>query len=155
MFCYLYFLAIASFRKFYVPTMTWLPVTDYPCKNDHGYVPFVVITIRSFPHLRLITRRVTIVTWHEARTSYPSEALGSTPSVLWGTVPFWSTWVHARCFVGYATLLEHLGPRQVFCGVRYPSGALGSTPGVLWGTLSFWSTWVHARCFVRFVLNDL
>ena len=34
-------------------------------------------------------------------------------------LPFWSTWVHAKCFVGYATLLEHLGPRQVFCEIRF------------------------------------
>jgi hypothetical protein len=54
------------------------------------------------------------------------------------------------CFVGYGTLLEHLGPRQVFCGVRYPSEVLGSTPGVLWGTLTFWSTWVHAKCFLGY-----
>jgi len=31
--------------------MTWLTVTEY----DHGYVPFVVITTRSFPHSWLIT----------------------------------------------------------------------------------------------------
>jgi hypothetical protein len=36
---------------------------EYICvTNDHGYVPLVVNTSRSFPHSRLITRFVTRLT---------------------------------------------------------------------------------------------
>jgi hypothetical protein len=41
-----------------VATMTWLTVVT----NEHGYVPLVVNTSRSFPHSRLITGFVTRVT---------------------------------------------------------------------------------------------
>jgi|JYMV01.1.fsa_nt_gi hypothetical protein len=33
----------------------WFLVANLRNWNDHGYVPFVVITIRSFPHMWLIT----------------------------------------------------------------------------------------------------
>jgi hypothetical protein len=53
-------------------TMTWLTVT-----NDQWYTPFVVITIRSLPHLWHISRYVTRendVGTCGAGTAYPSEA---------------------------------------------------------------------------------
>jgi hypothetical protein len=37
-------------------------VTEHLCHNDHGYVPFVVSTFRSFPHSWLTTGFVTRVT---------------------------------------------------------------------------------------------
>ena len=55
-------------RKFYAATMTWLTVMECLCTDDHGYVPFVVNTFRSFPHSWHITgsatklsRRVSLV----------------------------------------------------------------------------------------------
>jgi hypothetical protein len=45
---------------FTVATMIWL--NDYGIRcvtNDQGYVPFVVIKIRPFPHSRLVTQFVT------------------------------------------------------------------------------------------------
>jgi len=46
-----------------VATMTRLPVMEYLCvTNNHGYVPLVVNTSRSFPHSRLITGFVTRLT---------------------------------------------------------------------------------------------
>jgi len=41
-----------------VATMSWLTVMEYLPTNVHGYIPFVVITMRSFPHSWLITRFV-------------------------------------------------------------------------------------------------
>jgi hypothetical protein len=52
------------FESFPMATMTWLTVTEYLCHKWHRYVPFVVITIRSFPHSWLITGIVTRVTQH-------------------------------------------------------------------------------------------
>ena len=43
--------------------MTCLLLWNIFVTNDHGYVPFVIITTRSFPHLWLITGFVTRVTW--------------------------------------------------------------------------------------------
>jgi hypothetical protein len=46
-----------------VATMTRLTVMEYICiTNDHGYVPFVVSTSRSFAHSWLITGSVTRIT---------------------------------------------------------------------------------------------
>ena len=42
--------------------MIWLTAMEYIVTNDHGYVPFVVITIRSSPHSRLITGFKAVVT---------------------------------------------------------------------------------------------
>jgi hypothetical protein len=42
--------------------MTW-PLQSICVTNDHGYVQFIVITIRSFPHSWLITRILTRLTW--------------------------------------------------------------------------------------------
>jgi hypothetical protein len=50
------------FESFTVATMTLLTVTE-SVTNDHGYVPFVLSTSRSFPHSWLITGFVTRVTW--------------------------------------------------------------------------------------------
>ena len=50
------------FESFTVATTTWLTVMEYLCYKWHRYVPFVVITIRSFPHSWLITGIVTRVT---------------------------------------------------------------------------------------------
>ena len=58
-----------------VTTMTWLTLTEYLFDKDHGHAPFVVITIRSFPHSRLITRFVISITMGAtcgARTAFPS-----------------------------------------------------------------------------------
>ena len=53
--------------------------------NDHGYVPFVVITIWPFPHSRFITRFVKRLTWqapYGAGAAYPSGAPEFTPGFL-------------------------------------------------------------------------
>ena len=42
--------------------MTW-PLQSICVTNDHRYVQFIVITIRSFPHSWLITRILTRLTW--------------------------------------------------------------------------------------------
>ena len=44
------------FESFTVATMTWLTVIWNNCvTNDHGYVPLIVNTPRSFPHSWLVT----------------------------------------------------------------------------------------------------
>ena len=38
-------------ERFTVTTMAWLTATEnMSVTNDHGYVPYVIITIPSFPH---------------------------------------------------------------------------------------------------------
>ena len=56
------------FERFAVATMIWLTWWNICVANDHGYVPLVVNTSRSFPHSWLIigfvtrlTRRVSLV----------------------------------------------------------------------------------------------
>ena len=53
----------SSLRKFYgrQPWLGW-PLFNICVTNDHGYVPFVVNTFRSFPHSWLITGFVTRLT---------------------------------------------------------------------------------------------
>ena len=63
----------------------------YGCHHDHRYVPFVVITIRSFPYSWLITGFVTRLTWR-------------VPLVEQELLPFQSTWVHPRFSVGFVLL---------------------------------------------------
>ena len=45
-------------------SLTWLgwPSWNICVTNDHGYIPLIVNTFRSFPHSRLITGFVTILT---------------------------------------------------------------------------------------------
>jgi hypothetical protein len=52
------FIYLFIFKGFTVATMTW----NICFTNDHGYVPLVVNTSRSFPHLWLITGFVTRLT---------------------------------------------------------------------------------------------
>ena len=55
------------------------PLRGIYVTNDHDYVPFVVITIQSFPYHRVcIKSNMTGATW-EAGTVYPSGAHESTP----------------------------------------------------------------------------
>ena len=44
------------------PWLGW-PLWNICVTNDHGYIPLVVNTSRSFPHSRLITGFVTRLTW--------------------------------------------------------------------------------------------
>ena len=74
----------SSLRKFY----GW-PLWNICVTNDHGYVPLVVNTCRSFPHSRLITGFVTRLTW-------------------------WVPLVEQELL----TLPEHLSSPPVFSGVR-------------------------------------
>ena len=60
--------------------------------NDHGYVPLVVNTSRSFPHSRLIT-------WFVTRSTQ------RVPLVEQVLLPFRSTWVHPRFLVGFVLLV--------------------------------------------------
>jgi hypothetical protein len=89
------------FESFTVATMTWLTVMEYRVTNDHGYVPLVVSTSRSFPHSWLInwfvtrlTRRVPLVE-HELPT-LPEHL--SSPSVFIG-VRVTQSLVLCVCFV--------------------------------------------------------
>ena len=71
-----------------VATMTWLTVTEY-LSHDHGYVPFVVITIWFFQHSWLMTgfgTRVARQVPHveQERPSLPENM--SSPLVLVGFV---------------------------------------------------------------------
>jgi hypothetical protein len=51
-------------QSFTFATMTWLIVMEYLVSQlDHGYVPFVVSTLQSFPHLWLIIGFVTRLIW--------------------------------------------------------------------------------------------
>ena len=56
-----YLLAKSHFAGFMVANITWLTATEY-VTDDHGYVPFVVITFRSFDHSWLIIGFATRVT---------------------------------------------------------------------------------------------
>ena len=77
-------------ENFTVATMTWLtPLWNICVTNDHGYVPLVVNTSRSFPHSRLITGFLTRLT---RRVPLVEQEL--------------------------LTLLEHLSSPPVFSGVR-------------------------------------
>jgi hypothetical protein len=49
------------FESSTVATTTWLTAMEYLCYKWHRYVPFVVITIRSFPHSWFITGILTRV----------------------------------------------------------------------------------------------
>ena len=101
----------------------WLdgPLWNICFTNDHGYVPLVVSTSRSFPHLWLITGFVTRLTWRvplvEQELSTLPEHLSSpntlpehmsSPNTLPehmsspNTIP--STWVHPRFLVGFVLL---------------------------------------------------
>ena len=93
------------FESFTVAIMTWVTgtwstrvpndlgyVTWSTCvPNDLGYVPFVVITIRSFPHSWPITRLVTRK--HDRCYRWSRNC----PS-------FRRTWVHPRCLVRFVLL---------------------------------------------------
>jgi hypothetical protein len=90
-----YWLSLAhNFKSFTVAIMTCLTGADSRCynkwsrilgvtTNDHGYVPFVVITIPPFPHSWFITGFVTRVTRRIPQWSR-------------NCLPVWSTWVHPR-----------------------------------------------------------
>ena len=73
--------------------LTWLgwQLWNICVTNDHGYVPLVVNTSRSFPHSWLITGFVTRLTWRM-------------PLVEQELLPFRSTWVHPRFLVGFMLL---------------------------------------------------
>ena len=64
-----------SLRKFYGRHHNCWPLWNICVANDHGYVPLVVNTSRSFLHSWLVTRFVTRLT---------------------RLLPFRSTWVHPR-----------------------------------------------------------
>ena len=83
------------FERFTVTTMTWLswPLWIICVTNDHGYVPLVVNTSRSFPHSLLITGLVARVT----RLLPPVEHLSS-PPVFSGVRVTWSIALYV-CFV--------------------------------------------------------
>jgi hypothetical protein len=56
--------------------------------HDHGYVPFVVMTIQSFPHSWLITGFVTWGTWHVSHVK--QELRNMTCLTCWSRN--WRTW---------------------------------------------------------------
>ena len=80
--------------------LTWLgwQLWNICVTNDHGYVPLVVNTSRSFPHSWLITRFVTRLTWRM-------------PLVEQELSPFRSTWVHPRFLMGF----NHVTLSLVLC----------------------------------------
>jgi len=49
--------------------------------NDHGYVPFVAVTFRSFPHSWAITGSVTMGDTCEAGTAYIDRTPDVTPGL--------------------------------------------------------------------------
>jgi len=63
-----YWLSWSHFEPFTVVTMTWLQ--HISVTNDHGYVPFIVVIIRFFPHLWLITGIVKRVTQRMPHAQY-------------------------------------------------------------------------------------
>jgi len=71
----------SSLRKFYGATMIWLTIMEYTCPNDHGYVPLIVSTSRSFPHSWLITGFLTKLT-SGGGTAYISGALEFTTGLV-------------------------------------------------------------------------
>ena len=59
-----YKVELKSLQAFIISTVlrTWLTVMNICVTNDHGYVPLVAMTSRSFPYSRLITGFVTRLT---------------------------------------------------------------------------------------------
>jgi hypothetical protein len=72
----------------------WLgsPLRSIYVTNDHGYVPFAIISIQPFPHWWLIT---VVVTRIARRVPYVKQKLLS---------PFRDTWVRFRCLIGFLLL---------------------------------------------------
>ena len=68
-------------------SLVWL--RDICVTNDHGYLPFVKITIQSFPHSWLISRVCiksnTTDGTYGAVTTYPYETPESSPCIYWGS----------------------------------------------------------------------
>jgi hypothetical protein len=93
-----------------VATMTWLTVMEYICvTNDHGYVPLVVNTSRSFPHSWLVTVFVTKLTWRvplvdqelptlPEHLSSPRLLVGSCYSIFSLMCMFWGLLFVLLCF---------------------------------------------------------
>ena len=71
---------------FSLGTMVCLQLPGICVTNDHGYVPFVVITIRFCPYSCFVTGFVTTVTRHVHMWSR-------------NCFPFLSTWVRSRCLL--------------------------------------------------------
>ena len=81
----------SSLRKLRSPSWLGWPLWNICVTNDHGYVPPVVNTSRSFPRSWLNTGFVTRLT---RQVSLVEQEI----------LPFRSTWVHPRFLVGYALL---------------------------------------------------
>jgi hypothetical protein len=86
----------SSLQKFYGRHHVW-PLWNICVTNDHGYVPLVVNTSRSFPHSWLITGFVTRLTRQMPLVAYPSGAPEFT-AVFSGVHVTWSLVLYV-CFV--------------------------------------------------------
>jgi hypothetical protein len=90
------------FERFTVATMIWLTWWNICVANDHGYVPLVVNTSRSFPHSWLIIGFVTRLT---RRVSLVEQELPTLPehlssSTVFSGVRVTRSLVLCVCFVG-------------------------------------------------------
>ena len=94
----------SSFRKV-LRSPSWLgwPLWNICITNDHGYVPFVVNTFRSFPRSWLITGCVVRLTWRvplvEQKLLTLPKHLSSPP--IFGGVRVTRSLVLYVCFVDY------------------------------------------------------
>ena len=107
--------------------------------NDHGYVSFVVITIRSFPHDKSYTTGTTC----GVKTPYPSGASELIPGFYWGS-----------CCPVYSVPCNVL--QIVVCPVLFLFGHCVVCPSNLWLLIPLWYiqafhipiiTFVASACF--------
>ena len=92
--------------------MTWLTLWNICVTNDHGYVPLVVNTPRSFPHSRLITGFITRLT---RRVPLVDQEILTTPEHLSSPPVFSRVPLVEQELL---TIPEHLSSPPVFSRVR-------------------------------------
>ena len=113
--------------SFSPPWLGW-PLWNICVTNDHGYVPLVVNTSRSFPHSRLITgyvarltRRVPLV--EQELITLPEHP--SSPPIFSGVRVTWSLVVYVcfvdRCFVLFLLAIV-LSVLLLYTDSDYPYG---------------------------------
>ena len=132
-----------------LPSPSWLswPLWNICVTNDHGHVPLVVSTSRSFPHSWLITGLVTELTWRvslvEQELLTPLEHLCEPPPVVSGVRVIQSLvlYTFCICFVDRCSFVRFLLATVLSVLLRYtdsdyPFGIFKLFTGGRWDTLS-------------------
>jgi hypothetical protein len=90
--------------------MTWVTVMEYCVTNDHGYIPLVVNSSRSFTHSWLITEFVTRLT---RRVSPVEQELHTLPEHM-SSPPIFSGVRVTKSLVLYVCFLDRICPFVLF-----------------------------------------